>query len=238
MLATVLFAAGSLMAADPKDDITSAAKSLADAGNYSWTQNVVNADGSAGFGGGTSEGKTKGDLIYVTRSFNDNTIEILVKGTNSAMNNGQDGWQTAAELAQNDNGGGGFRRNPARFVRTPVSMVEDLLKDVQEIKQTGDAYAADLTEEGAKNQAQPFGRGRRNGGGGGFTPPPVTDAKGSVRFWIKDGKLSRYEIKVQGKTTNRDGDPVDIDRTTTIEIKDVGTTKINVPDDILKKISS
>ena len=61
--------------------------------------------------------------------------------------------------------------------------------------------------------------------------PRVTDAKGSVKFWIKDGKLSRYQTKVTGKTDNRDGDPVDIDRTTTVEIKDIGSTKITVPDE-------
>jgi hypothetical protein len=239
----MVFAAGSLMAADPKDDVTSAVKSLADGGNYSWTQTMESPNG--GFGTGTSEGKTKDGLIYTTRTFNDNTIEILVKGTNSAMNNGTDGWQTAAEIAAaaeanggGGGGGGGFRGgNMARFVRTPTTTIKDVLDGVTELKQDGDAYTGDLTEDGAKSLAT-FGRGRRGGGGGGggFTPPEVTDAKGSVKFWIKDGKLSRYQYKVTGKTTDRDGNPLDIDRTITVEIKDVGTTKITVPDDILKKI--
>jgi hypothetical protein len=243
ILATMLFAAGSLMAADPKDDVSSAVKSLADGGNYSWTQTMENA-GGGGFGNGTSEGKTKDGLIYTSRTFNDNTFEILVKGTNSAMNNGQDGWQTAAEIAAaaeangGGGGGGGFRGgNMARFVRTPTTTIKDVLDGVKELKQDGDAYVGDLTEDGAKSLAT-FGRRGRGGGGGGggFTPPEVTDAKGSVKFWIKDGKLSRYQYKVTGKTTDRDGNPMDIDRTTTVEIKDVGTTTINVPDDILKKI--
>jgi hypothetical protein len=242
ILATMLFAAGSLMAADPKDDVSSAVKSLADGGNYSWTQTMENA-GGGGFGNGTSEGKTKDGLIYTSRTFNDNTFEILVKGTNSAMNNGQDGWQTAAEIAAaaeangGGGGGGGFRGgNMARFVRTPTTTVKDVLDGVKELKQDGDAYVGDLTEDGAKSLATFGRRGRGGGGGGGFTPPEVTDAKGSVKFWIKDGKLSRYQYKVTGKTTDRDGNPMDIDRTTTVEIKDVGTTKITVPDDILKKI--
>jgi hypothetical protein len=49
--------------------------------------------------------------------------------------------------------------------------------------------------------------------------------------------LSKYEFKVTGKSTNFQGDPVDINRTTTVEIKDVGTTKITIPDDIRKKIN-
>jgi hypothetical protein len=243
ILATMVFAAGSLMAADPKDDVTGAVKSLADSGNYSWSQTMENG-GGGGFNA-TSEGKTKDGLIYTSFTFGDNTREILVKGTNSASNNGQDGWQTAAEIAAaaeangGGGGGGGFRGgNMARFVRTPTTTVKDVLDGVKELKQDGDAYVGDLTEEGAKSLAT-FGRGRRGGGGGGgggFTPPAVTDAKGSVKFWIKDGKLSRYQTKVTGQTVDRDGNPQDIDRTTTVEIKDVGTTKITVPDDILKKI--
>jgi len=239
ILAAMVFAAGSLMAADPKDDVTSAVKSLADGGNYSWTQTMESPNG--GFGTGTSEGKTKDGLIYTTRTFNDNTFEILVKGTNAAMNNNGDGWQTAAEMAAANGGGGGgggFRGgNMARFVRTPTTTVKDVLDGVKEIKQEGDAYTGDLTEEGAKSLAT-FGRGGRRGGGGGGggTPPEVTDAKGSVKFWIEDGKLSRYQTKITGKTVDRDGNPVDIDRTTTVEIKDIGSTKITVPDDILKKI--
>jgi hypothetical protein len=247
ILATMMFAAGSLMAADPKDDVTSAVQSLADAGNYSWSQTMENANGG-GFGNATSEGKTQKDgLIYTSFTFGDNTREILVKGTNFASNNGQDGWQTAAEIAAaaeangggGGGGGGGFRGgNMARFVRTPATSIKDVLDGVAELKQDGDAYVGDLTEDGAKALATFGRRGGRGGGGGGggFTPPAVTDAKGSVKFWIKDGKLSRYQYKVTGKTTNRDGDPVDIDRTVTVEIKDVGTTKIDVPADVLKKI--
>lgn len=236
LLATMVFAAGSLMAADLKDDVTGAVKSLADTGNYSWTQNTENAGG--GFGGGTAEGKLKDGVVYGSRTFGDNTFETVVKGTNFAMNRG-DGWQTAEEMAQNNGGGGGggFRGGGmARFAgMTPTTSVSDVLKGVTELKMDGDAYVGDLTEEGAKALAQPF-RGRRGGNGGGG-PPEVTDAKGSVKFWIKDGKLSRYVFKVTGKTTDRDQNPVDIDRTTTTEIKDIGKTTISVPDDVLKKIS-
>ena len=67
--------------------------------------------------------------------------------------------------------------------------------------------------------------GRRNGG----QPPAVKNPKGSVKFWIKNGVLTKYQYNVQG-TINRNDEDVDIDRTTTVEIKDVGTTKITVPD--------
>jgi hypothetical protein len=63
-----------------------------------------------------------------------------------------------------------------------------------------------------------------------------TDAKGSVKFWIKDGALTKYQTKVSGKV-EFNGESRDMERTTTIEIKDVGKTKIEVPDDAKKKLS-
>lgn len=248
LLATVVFAAGSLLAADPKDDVNSAIKSLTDGGNFSWTQNVENANGNNGFGGGPSEGKMKDGIVYTSRTFNDNTFETVVKGTNFAMNRG-DGWQSAEEMAAANGGGGGgggFRGGGfARFgAVTPLTTLSNALAEVTELKESGGAYAGDLTEAGAKAVASPFGRGGRNGragggnggggNGGGFTPPEVTDAKGSVKIWLKNGVLSKYQIKVTGKTTDRNGDPADIDRTTTVDIKDIGSTKI--PDEAVKKI--
>jgi hypothetical protein len=228
------------MAADPKDDVTSAAKTLADAGNYSWTQTAANTDGSTGFGTGTTEGKTQKDgLIYTSRSFNDNTIETVMKGTNGAVN-GQDGWQTFAEMAAaaeanggGGGGGGGFRRGGfGRNFVLPAAQVQTLVGEVKDLKEDGGAYVGDLTDDGAKNVLLP--PNFRRGGGGG-SPPTVANAKGSVRFWIKDGTLSRYEIKISGTVTFNDNDR-DVDRTTTVEIKDIGSSKITVPDDILKKI--
>jgi hypothetical protein len=74
------------------------------------------------------------------------------------------------------------------------------------------------------------------GGRRGGQAPPVSNAKGSVKFWIKDGVLTKYVLKVSG-TITRNGDDVDVDRTTTVEIKDVGTTKLAVPDEAKSKMS-
>src|SRR5206468_4731839 len=55
-------------------------------------------------------------------------------------------------------------------------------------------------------------------------------------IWVKDGVLAKYEFKVQG-TMSFNGNDVDIDRTTTVEIKDVGSTKVELPDEAKKKVS-
>jgi hypothetical protein len=68
------------------------------------------------------------------------------------------------------------------------------------------------------------------GRGGGQNAPEIAGAKGSVKFWIKDGLISKYEFNVQGKVTFGD-QKREINRTTTVEIKDVGTTKVELPDE-------
>ena len=99
----------------------------------------------------------------------------------------------------------------------------------KEIKKEDDVYSGDLTEDGAKARLN-FG-GRRGGGA------TINDAKGSVKFWVKDGVLTKYEYKVQGKV-EFNGNERDVDRTTTVEIKDVGTTNLTLPPEVKKKLTT
>ena len=56
-----------------------------------------------------------------------------------------------------------------------------------------------------------------------------------MKFWVKDGHLAKYETHIQG-TVSFNGNDCDVDRTTTVEIKDVNATKIAVPDGAKKKL--
>ena len=96
-----------------------------------------------------------------------------------------------------------------------------------DLKQDGDKITGDMTEDGAKALLS-FG-GRRGGAAN------VTNPKGTVTFWLADGKLTKYQSHVTG-TVSRNGSDTDRDVTTTVEIKDVGATKIEVPDDAKKKL--
>jgi hypothetical protein len=64
----------------------------------------------------------------------------------------------------------------------------------------------------------------------------VTNPKGSVKFWLKDGALVKYEFHVSG-TISFNGNDFDSDRATTVEIKDVGATKVDAPEEAKKKLS-
>ena len=232
--------AGSLLAADstPKDDVKAAAKKLAN--NYSWKSTVENGAGAGGggrrggFGGGPSEGKTAGGTTWVSRTMGGNSIETVIQGTNGAVKTADNGWQSLKELSQDD-GGGGF--NPGMFMarmiqtfKAPAVEAADLADSTKELKKDGDVYSGDLTEAGAKSLLT-FGPPR--GGGDG---PEISGAKGSVKFWVKDGVLTKYEVKVQG-TISFNGNDRDVNRTTTIDISNAGSTKVEVPEDAKKKLS-
>ena len=159
-------------------------------------------------------------------SFGDNTTQAVIKGDKSAVTNPDGGWQSLAEL-ENEEGPGRFRALMLRNLKTPAVQAAELASFAKDLKKDGDTYSSELTEDGAKV----FLRFRRGGDG-----PTVSNAKGSVKFWLKDGALSKYEYKVKG-TISVNGTDRDIDRTTTVEIKDVGTTKVEVPEEAKKKLS-
>src|SRR5690242_10919992 len=88
----LVFSSALIARADPKSDVQSAAKKLADSPNYSWTQTV-----EGGFGAGTSEGKTQKDGLtsYVLR-MRDNEVPVVFKGEKGAIKL-EDGWKSVAE---------------------------------------------------------------------------------------------------------------------------------------------
>ncbi|MGD0350028.1 MAG: hypothetical protein ABSB84_06910 [Verrucomicrobiota bacterium] len=216
LFGTLALAAGSLLAADsnPKDDVISAAQKLAASANYSWQQTVVVPE-SAQFKPGPTEGKTeKGGATYVKLStFGDNTTEIVMQGNKAAVTDPDDNWQSITNLENETEGPGRFLLRIVRNFQVPAAQATNLLASVKELKKDGDAYSGDLTEAGAKARFR-FGT--------------VTNSRGSAKFWLKDGVLSKYEYRLQGKV-DFNGNEVDLDRDTTVEIKDIGTTKVTVP---------
>jgi hypothetical protein len=54
---------------------------------------------------------------------------------------------------------------------------------------------------------------------------------------MQDGVLSKFEYQVQGSFKRDDGEDRVVNRTTTTEIKDVGTTTLTVPAEAKKKLS-
>ena len=225
--AAACFVATALVAADssPKDDITAAAKKLGDAANYSWRTTVAVPE-DAPFKPGPTEGKAEKDgITMITMSFGDNEIKAVIKGDKGAATNQDGEWKSAEELS-NAEGPGRFMGMMLRNFKAPVAQADQLVSFAKDLKKDGDAYSSDLTEDGAKTLLT-FRRG------GDAT---VTNPKGSVKFWVKDGALTKYEFHVKG-SVSFNGNDFDQDRTTTVVIKDVGATKVTVPDEAKKKLS-
>jgi hypothetical protein len=223
---SVLFA-GSLLAADsnPKDEITKAAKKLGENPNYTWNTTVVVPE-DARFRPGPTEGKTeKAGFTVLKLSFFDNAIEAAFKGDKGAVTT-QDGWRSFAEL-EDEQGPARFLGFMVRNTKLPAAQAAELASFAKELKKEGDNYSSDLTEAGAKELLAFKVPGRE--------APAVSNATGSVKFWVKDGGLAKYEFKLNG-SIDFNGNTIDSARTTTVEIKDVGTTKVEVPEEAKKKL--
>jgi len=227
--AGILLLAGALFAADstPKDEIVAAGKKLEKEGNYSWKSTVE-------FGNftGTTDGKVKDGVTCLSMEFGDNTTQAFLKGDKGAVKAPDQEWQSLEEItaaAGNERGPRQFLARRLKSFKSPAEEVVDLAGKAKDLKKEGDVYSSDLTEAGAKELLS-FG-GRRRG-----NAPEPKNAKGSVKFWTKDGSISKYQVNVQGSMTFN-GEDRDIDRTTTVEVKDVGSTKLEIPEAAQKKMS-
>jgi hypothetical protein len=220
--------AGSLLAADssPQDAVKDAAKSLGAKDNYSWKTSID-------FGGdmvGTIDGKTeKGGATFLAMSRGDQGMDAVLKGGKGVLKL-DEGWKAVSEVAE-DSTQQGAPRIVARMLRAfkaPAAEAEELAGNAKELKSADGAYSGDLATEAVKEMLR---FGRRGGG----TAPEVSGAKGSVKFWLKDGSLAKYDYNVQG-TVSVNGNDRDVNRKNTVEIKDVGTTKVTVPEEAAKKL--
>jgi hypothetical protein len=227
----ILGATATLVRADDKADVQAAVSKLADSDSYSWTTNV-----EGGFGAGTTTGKTQKDgFTTTTLNLRDNSYDVVIQGSKCAIKT-PDGWKSAGEiLAAADDGGGGF--DPDRFaariaqnLQAPGAQAKELVDQLADIKKTDDSYTADLTADQAK-ELLTFRR-RRNSN---FPPPQVANQKGTVKYWIKNGVLTKTQVHVTGTVTFNDNDN-DVDRTTTVDFNDIGSTKIDVPAEARAKL--
>jgi hypothetical protein len=224
--------------AAPADDVSAAAKKLADAPNYAWTrtQEVANSQ----FNFGPSEGATEKDGFTVTKaSFNGNDIVTARKG-DQRVTKGQDGnWLTPEELRAQFQGGGGGNGGGGRGGRgggfgggqqNPAEELAALVGQTKDLKATDGIITGTLSEEAVAPRLS------LGGGRGGQTPPAPKNASGTAKFWLKDGAITKYQTHVKGTVAGRDGD-MERDVTVTIELKNVGSTKVDVPAEAKKKFN-
>lgn len=232
------FAVAAAFAGEIKDDIKAAAKALAEKPNYTWTSETEGTP----FPMSPLEGRAeKGGFTLISQDMNGNTLTAVLKGTNGAVKLA-DGWKTAAELPQPNFGGGGppdFSAMIGRRLLTakaPAAEVADLVDKVKELKTVNGRFEGELTEEGAAS-LMPFGRRPPGGAPGGAGAPPAPSIKGTVRVWLKDGALWKYEVATDITMQTPMGE-MNMSPTTVVRLKDIGTTKVEVPAEARQKLES
>lgn len=237
--------ATSFVYAAPADDVKAAAKKLSDATSYAWTTKTENAGGGGGgFGAGATNGVTeKGGYTLITRESQMGSMQTLRKGEQVVMQDRDGNWVTREEMMAQfggGQGGPGGGQGGQRGMRggmfgggvNPAEEAATLVDSAKDLKVADGAIVGTLSEEAVAQRLNPFGRP------GGQPAAAPKNASGTVKFWVKDGALTKYELNVKGTTTGRDGQERQTDRTTTTEIKDIGSTKVTVPDAAKKKLGA
>ena len=223
-----LFALAVPAAENPVADVKAAAGKLAEQPSYAWTS-TPKSEGQQRFRLGPTVGKLeKGGWLHTKSTMGDSEVEVLRKGEQAAVKR-EGEWRTLADIESGDRGAFWARR--IRNFKAPAADAGDLAGQTKGLAKAADgSYAGELTAEGAQ--------GLLAWGGRGANSPAFQNAKGSVTFWLKDGLLAKYEYKVSGSFKRPDNDEeMTIDRTVTVEIKEVGKTKVVVPDEVKQKLS-
>jgi hypothetical protein len=230
--------------AAPADDLAVAAQRLADAPNYSWTSKEKTLRRSISVTTSV-QGVTERDGFTVTKKTTSATsgpdyVENTVYwGTQIAyLRNGS--WKTAEELqaaaggrsgvtvvgtgvANSGRGVGAMTVTPQNDSQPstgrPAQMVLWILAQVNSVTASGDALVADLSHDYIARVM------RGNGRNGPLAVSPRST--GSAKFWIKDGAIAGYQTHI--KASYEDSDVPLAERTTTVEIKNVGSTVVAVP---------
>jgi hypothetical protein len=229
-----MFASGAVWAADaaPASQVSDAIAKLKAATNYSWTVTTVTPPDAPFTPPPVKGQKDSSGFAKFSTEFGDNTAEVILKGGKVAFK-GDEGWQLAVA-------GGGF--SPDMFALnlakngTPGDEAGIILKGVKELKALdGGAAGGDLSAEAATDLLT-FGP-RRSGAKADPDMPGPKGSKGSARFWVKDGALVKYQTHLTG-TVSFDGNDTVLDFTRTTEIREVGTTKMDIPAEAKKKLEA
>lgn len=216
--------------ATPLDDIASAAQQLAAASNYSWSTAAFASTGvTYGFGPTTGQAEKGGYAVTTVETRNGKSYTVR-KGDAFIFSDGSGAWMTIQDLypelaKSGSDAGRGSGGGPGGAGILPAEEVTALAASVKQLKVADGVIFGNLSDQAVSQRlAYPGG-------------PAPKNATGTVKFWLKDHALAKYEVRVKGDVTGRDGAARFIDRTATTEITKIGTTQVFVPDGAKNKIS-
>lgn len=215
--------AASLLAVDSstENELRAAVKRLGD--NYSWHVALKDPASHAEVDPAPMDGMLADGIISICMQRKEGKTEILLMGAKGAVKRRGKPWESFSALERGDDFGGMFIARLWMSYKAPAAQAAELAGKTKDLACRGDLYSGDLTEEGARSLL--WFRGPRDG-----EDPIIRDAKGSAKFWLKNGQLWKCEYKVQGAITFG-GKESNSSPTITVEIKNVGSTRIDIPED-------
>jgi len=227
-----LLAAGALFAADSglTNSVTDAIAKLKGQAHYRWTATVVLP--GMEFTPRPMQGQAEKDgYALVSQEMNDNTLQAVFKGDQTAIKVG-DQWQ---QLSEAEGVGARVGWFLAR-TRTAAYEAEKLLAQVKALKAgDGGLLSGDLTDAGAKEMLY-MGPRRPNAE---QAPPALKNVKASVKFWLKDGALAKFESQVKGTVAfGADQEEREVEVIRTVVIQNAGDTPIAIPAEAKKILES
>ena len=201
-----------LASAADDDDLARALRAISQADSYAFALREG--------GGGAVEGKYQKGR---PPSFTTDRIDFFRKGDALVYRQGGR-WQKAKTGTRSDPLAILGASAKVRGAHLPHEELADLAKHLPDVKKVEGrrhtVYSAGLTERGAQALAKPADREVARGG--------------TARLWVDgQGRLTHYEITVRLKGRRGNAD-VDGEATRRVTIKDVGGTKVAVPDEVRK----
>ncbi len=229
-----LLGVGSVACASDKDDAQAAILKLANTTNYSWTVAVEGGRGNQQ--PVTYKTEKDGYTTFTVAGQEGDSSDVVMKGGKAVVKQA-DGWKTTADLQKAADDAGGFSPELIVLIRIsnlnpPAAQAKSLIDNVHDVKKAEDGYMADLTEAMAKDLLTfklPAGSATD------FPAMIVKNAKGTLKLWTKDGVVSKMEIHLTG-SRSFNGQDTEVNQITTTTVKDIGTTKVTVPDEAKKKL--
>jgi hypothetical protein len=113
--------------------------------------------------------------------------------------------------------------------KAPAAEGAELAAKASNLKREEEAISGILAEDAVRAIVSRWGA--RPGGG----EPQLSDVRGLVKFWIRDGTLAKYEYRVH-VVLGLEGRSRTIDRTITVEMDEIGTAKVEAPEVARQKL--
>ncbi|MEO7415031.1 MAG: hypothetical protein ABIZ81_16950 [Opitutaceae bacterium] len=253
---------GTIVRSSPVDSAILAAMNLREAGNYQWTSTVEDDGRFYVIEGKTrKDGYTLVNMPMVgsiQRKIGGSGADMqraVFKGDMDFVVETPDGWKTQAELAAvavapRRGSHAGARRRPAsaggggaigpghpafRYSNLQLNLSHPhdelgiIVGSYSEIRPDAAGACGTLSEQGAKLLLVHPGQNE-------ITP---LRASGTFKLWLKDGVLVRYEVQLAGTISVGVGSnrwEISLRQTTTTEVKAVGTTPFEVPEEAKRKL--